>query len=300
MQYSESEHKRLARAYRFKKYGVAYLFLSPNLLFFFIFLVIPFFWVLWLTFNSGGILTPTKFVGLQNWSRVLQDPTAWRSLLNTLYYMAIAIPTVFAIGMGLALLLKRTTKFVTPIRAMIYFPTLAPIVVGALLWIFVVHPDFGLFNTMLRLLGLPIVNWLGNPATALPTIASLEVWRGSGYWTVLFLAALLALPTELFDAAKIDGAGAIRRFWHLTLPLLRPTWLFAIVMATIWNFQLFDSVYILTDGGPNYSTATAVWYIYKNTFQFDKPGYGAAMSFFLLIITLVLAVVELRLMRKKA
>ena len=177
--------------------------------------------------------------------------------------------------------------------------TLVIFFVSFLVWVFVIHTDFGIFNYLLRLVGLEAVNWLGKTSTALPTIVSLEVWRASGFWALYFLASLLAIPTELYQAAKIDGAGSIRRFWYLTLPLLRPTFIFALIMITIWHFQLFDSVYVLTDGGPNYSTATIVWYIYKNTFQFNHPAYGATMSFFLLIITLTLALVELRLLKER-
>lgn len=121
-----------------------------------------------------------------------------------------------------------------------------------------------------------------------------------GYWTLLFLAALLALPKELYQAATIDGANAWRRFIHLTLPLMRPTFFFAVVMATIWNFQLFDSVSILTDGGPANASVTVVWYIYKAMFQFnDKTGFAAALSFLLLVFILVLTTIEIRLLRKK-
>jgi ABC-type sugar transport system permease subunit len=128
----------------------------------------------------------------------------------------------------------------------------------------------------------------------------LEVWRGVGFWTLLFLAALLALPNELYQAATIDGASAWNRFRHITLPLMRPTFFFAVVMATIWNLQIFDSVSILTNGGPQNSTVTVVWYIQQTTFKFtDKVGFGAALSFTLLLFILALALIEIRLLRKR-
>jgi ABC-type sugar transport system permease subunit len=298
MRLSTAEHKRLRRSYFWRRYLTAYLFLLPNLIFFVIFLVLPSWWVLYLSFHEGGILGAPKFVGLKNWSLIWQDKVALRTLINTLTYMLIAIPSVFVISMSLALLLKRLLRGVTAARAAIYFPTLSPIILAALLWIFVIHPDFGILNFLLRLVGFDAVNWLG-PGAALPTIAMLEVWRGTGFWTMLFLAALLSLPQELYDAAKIDGASSWAQFRYLTLPLLRPTFVFAFIMATIFNFQLFDSVYILTDGGPQNQTATVVWYIYKNTFQFDKPGFGAAMSFMMLIIVLILSLIQLALLRRK-
>jgi ABC-type sugar transport system permease subunit len=212
--------------------------------------------------------------------------------------MVMAIPAVFIISMVFALLLKRIIYGVGLIRAAIYFPTLSPIVLAALLWIFVVHPDFGVLNFLARSLGFETVNWLGS-GTALPTIAMLEVWRGIGFWTILFLAALLGQPNELYDAAKIDGASSFDQFRYLTLPLLRPIFIFAFVMATIFNFQLFDSVLLLTDGGPQHQTATIVWYIYKNTFQFSKPGVGAAMSFLMFLMILALTVIQLYLLRRR-
>jgi len=298
MRLSAEEHRRLRRRYNRRRYLTAYLFILPNLIVWFVFLVLPFFWVFYLSFHEGGILSPPTFVGLKNWGLILQDNIARRTFVNVAYYMAIAIPSVFVISMALALLLRRIVAGVPVIRAFIYFPTLTPIVLAAVLWSLVIHPDFGILNLVVRLLGLNSVNWLG-PGTAMPTIAMLEVWRGTGFWTMLFLAALLSLPQELYDAAEIDGAGGWAQFIYITLPLLRPIFLFAFVMATIVNFQLFDSVYILTDGGPRYETATVVWYIYKYTFVFGKPGIGAAMSFLMFVIILILTAVQLFLLRRR-
>ena len=173
--------------------------------------------------------------------------------------------------------------------------------VAALIWLFVVQRDFGALNMTLDLVGIPPKNWIGDTHLVIPSIAMLEVWRGVGFWTLLFLAALLGLPRELYQAATIDGANAFQRFIHLTLPLMRPTFFFAVVMATIWNFQLFDSVSILTDGGPANASVTVVWYIYKAMFQFnDKTGFAAALSFVLLAFILALTAIEIRLLRKRA
>jgi multiple sugar transport system permease protein len=217
---------------------------------------------------------------------------------NTLLYMLMAIPTVFAIGLCLAMLLKRIIRGSAFFKAILYFPTLTPYVMAALIWTYVIHPDFGVLNYLLRLSGLNAVNWLG-PQFALVTIAMLEVWRGIGFWTLLFLAALISLPEELYQAAKVDGARSLALFWHITLPLLRPTFVFAAVMATIWNFQVFDSIIILTDGAPNNATASVAWYIYKQTFTFSNVGIGAAMSVLMLVAILLLTTVQLRLLRRR-
>jgi ABC-type sugar transport system permease subunit len=239
-----------------------------------------------------------RFVGLANWQTIFKDRVALLAIRNTLLYMLMAIPTVFAIGLGLALLLKRIILGNTFFKAVLYFPTLTPYVMAALIWTFIIHPEFGVLNVLLRLSGFNPLNWL-SPDLALVTIAMLEVWRGVGFWTLLFLAALISLPEELYQAAKVDGASSVSQFWHITLPLLRPTFAFAVVMATIWNFQVFDSIIILTDGGPNYSTASVAWYVYKQTFTFSNVGVGAAMSVLMLLAILVLTLVQLRLLRRR-
>jgi ABC-type sugar transport system permease subunit len=299
MRLSTEEHARLQRHMRRRRNLVAFGFLLPNAIVFTAFLLIPIVMLFFYTFHDGGIISPRVYVGLDNWQRVFSDPLVRRAIRNTTYYVLIAIPTVFIMAMIMALCLQRIIRGGSAFRSLFYLPTLTPYVVAALIWQFMFHRDFGLLNIILTNLGFQPQNWLGNPDLVIPSIAMLEIWRGFGFWTLLFLAALLALPKELYQAAELDGASAVRRLIHLTIPLMRPTFFFAIVMATIWNFQLFDSVSILTDGGPQESSATVVWYIYKSTFQFsDRVGFGAALSFSLLMFILALALVEIRLLRR--
>ncbi len=151
----------------------------------------------------------------------------------------------------------------------------------------------------MRAAGGGTVNWLGDPSLALPTLALVEIWRGMGFWTLFFLAALLALPRELYQAAYLDGTSAWQRFRFLTLPLLRPTFLFAIVIAVIYSLQIFDTVFVMTDGGPANSTATVAWYIYKSIYVYDEAGFGATLSLVLLLLILALTLVALRLLRRR-
>lgn len=300
MRLSPEEHRRLARRYRRRRAVTAYAFLLPNAVFFVAFLLVPVGYLFYLTFHSGGIITPAKYVGLQNWRELWGDALVIQAIRNTAYYCLIAIPSVFVIGMILALCLQRVQRGGQVFRSLFYIPTLTPYVTAALIWLFVVQRDFGALNMVRSLFGLGPKNWIGSTSLVIPSIAMLEVWRGVGFWTLLFLAALLALPKELYQAATIDGANAWRRFLHITLPLMRPTLFFAVVMATIWNFQLFDSVSILTDGGPANASVTVVWYIYKAMFQFnDKVGFAAALSFLLLFCILILTMIEIRLLRQK-
>lgn len=300
MRLSPAEHERLRRQHSRRRALTAYAFLLPSAIFFIAFLLIPVVYLFYLTFHNGGIITPATFVGLDNWRKAWSDELVRTTIGNTVYYCLLAIPSVFIIGMILALCLHRIPRGNGFFRSLFYLPTLTPYVTAALIWLFVVQRDFGALNVFLGFFGIPPQNWLGSPSLVMPSIAMLEVWRGVGFWTLLFLAALIALPPELYQAATIDGANGWQQLIHITLPLMRPTFFFAVVMATIWNLQLFDSVSILTDGGPQNASATVVWYIYKAMFQFnDKTGFAAALSFVLLLFILVLTMVEIRLLRKK-
>ena len=300
MRLSPEEHRRLARRYRMRRAMTAYGFLLPSAVFFVTFLLVPVGYLFYLTFHNGGIITPATYVGLENWRKLWGNDLIVTAIKNTAWYCLLAIPSVFAIGMVLALCLQRVSRGGGFFRSLLYVPTLTPYAVAALIWLFIVQRDFGALNMTLDLFGFAPRNWLGDTSLVIPSIALLEVWRGVGFWTLVFLAALLALPQELYQAATIDGANAWRRFIHITLPLMRPTFFFAVVMATIWNFQLFDSVSILTDGGPANASVTVVWYIYKAMFQFNnQTGFAAALSFLLLLFILLLTMVEIRLLRRK-
>ena len=296
---SSGEHQRLRERYRRRTTLTAYAFLGPNLLAFVVFLLIPVVWLFVSTFRTGGVLEPAQFVEFDNWRDTFSDPLVRTSIRNTVVYSAMAIPSVFVIAMALALALQAIPRGGAPIRVALYLPTLQPAVVAAFIFTFVLHPDFGVINYAIRGLGGHPVNFLGDTSIALPTIAGIEVWRGTGFWAMVFLAGLVSLPRELYDAAELDGAGAIRRFIRLTLPLLRPTFYFAVIFATIVNLQLFDSVFALTDGGPVNSTISAALYIYRSLFLFGDIGFGATLSFLLVVTVLVLTGLQTFLLRER-
>lgn len=294
-----AEHRRLARRYRARRALTAYLFLGPNLLAWIAFLALPCGMVVYWSFRDGGVLGPSEFVGFANWTEAFQDDQVRATLSNTIYYAALAIPASLVLGLTVALGLQRFRGASTVFRTAFYIPVLMPAVIAGLIWLFVIHPQFGLLNIVIEGLGGPSVNWRGDADLALPMIAMLEVWRGFGFWALLFLAALTGLPRSPFQAAELDGAGAWRRFRHLTLPLLRPTFLLALILATIVNFQLFDTVFILTNGGPVNSTATVAWYVHKSLFEFNRVGYGATLSVLLLGAILILTALQFRLLRRR-
>jgi ABC-type sugar transport system permease subunit len=296
---STAEHVRLRRRYDLRRTLTAYGFLAPNLLFFTIFLLFPVIWLGWLTFHSGGVLEPVKFVGMRNWEQAFGNKLLLKTIRNTLLYCLMAIPSVFVLAMIYALCLKSIRRGGVVIRAVLYLPTLQPVLTAALMWTFVIHPDFGVLNVIARAVTGAPINFLGSTSLALPTIAMVEVWRGVGFWTLMFLAGLMAMPRELFHAASLDGAGALRRFVDLTLPLLRPTFYFAVIFATIVNLQLFDSVFVLTDGGPVNSTATIAWFVYRSLFAFGETGFGATLSFVLVLVVLILTGAQMVIFREK-
>ena len=190
------------------------------------------------------------FVGLDQWSRAAGNDELRKSVVNTFYMVLIAVSVAFVFSMVIALLLNTYWRGSTVFKLALYFPLLAPPVIAGLIWQYMVHYDFGVANLVADGLGVDKINFLGNAKLALLTVCALEIWRGFGFWVLYWLAGVQGVPGELLDAARVDGASGMRRFFRVTLPVLRPLLLFAVVIAIIYNFQIFDSVYSLTDGGP--------------------------------------------------
>jgi multiple sugar transport system permease protein len=289
---SPEEYRRASAGYRRRRSRTGYLFLLPYFIPFLAFLVIPVFWSLWLSLNQGGLLDSAKFVGIRNWREIGSDSQLTTSIENTAKYAVTAIFLVFTLALFLALLLNRYRKGSNFFKLSLYVPLLAPVVLVGLIWQFIANYDFGLLNLILTTVGLSRVNIFGSGTLALLTIVCAEVWRGLGFWTLYFLASLQNLPEELLDAARVDGARGLQRFRRVTIPLLRPMLLFAIVIAIIANFQVFDTVYVLTQGGPYQSTSTIVWFIWERLFQFQQTGQGYAAAVILLGIILFLTAVS--------
>jgi multiple sugar transport system permease protein/sn-glycerol 3-phosphate transport system permease protein len=292
--------RRARRRQALRRNLTAYAFLAPGLVFFGAFLLLPVAWVVRQSFMEGGVLGPPRFVGLDNWRAALHDPALLRALRNTLTYTVMVVPVTLALALSLGLLLRGIRRGGALVRTIVYLPSLAPVVLAALVWVFMVQPDFGLLNLANRTLGLAPLNLLGDQHLALPTIAGLDVWRGVGFWGVLLLAGLLGVPRELYHAAELDGASPARRFWHVTLPGLRPVLAVSALLLTVLSMQVFDSVYVLTNGGPDGATQTAVFYIYTSVFETGNPGYGAVLTLILVAAIVVLTLGAARLVRRLA
>lgn len=265
--------------------------------FFVVFLVLPVIDTFWWSTRSGGLLGPTTSVGFQNYTQFPQMVDATSAVKNTLWFAVMSVPLTLVLALLLALLLARVSRGASIYRFFIYFPVLVPGVVAGLIWLFLTNPEFGLLNNILRGVGAKPVTWLG-ASTALPTLAAVDVWRNAGYWAIFFVAALIGLPQELFQAASLDGAGPLARFWFLTLPMLRRILLFAIVVSTIWGLQVFDTALIMTAGGPGTATTTIVYRVWQYVFAYDdKIGLAAALSAMLVVAILVLTLVQMRALR---
>ncbi len=292
--------RRLERSQHRRRNAAALAFLAPNLVVFCAFLLLPVAWVVRQSFMAGGVLGPASWVGLGNWGAALDDADLRRSLWHTLLFTLMTVPAVLGVALALALLLRGLGRGGALVRAVVYLPSLAPVVLAGLLWIFVVNPDVGLLNAAVRAAGAEPVNWLGDEQLALPSNALLEVWRGTGFWALFLLAALLAVSRELYDAAAIDGASLWNRFRFVTLPGIAPTLLVAVVLTTLVSMQVFDSVFVLTNGGPAGATDTAVLYIYRSVFESGEPGYGAVLSLVLMALIVLLTVVIVRVAGRRA
>lgn len=276
---------------------VVYALLAPALVIIATFSFIPLVWDILLSLSSGGMLGATAFVGFRNYARALHDPFFIVTLRNTVEYAVLTVPAAITCGLVVALMISQLPRFRGFFRGTVYFPLVVPIVIAANVWAYIVNRDFGPLNYILRFIGIARIDWLGNPTIAIPTIVLEEIWRGFGFYVIVLSAALLAIPREVDEAARIDGATGLRVAWSITIPLLRPALAFCVVMATIWNFQIFDVVYVLTQGGPAGATATVSWYIYEQAFQANNPGIASTMSIFLLAMIVTLSLAQLRYFR---
>lgn len=274
-----------------------YALLSPSLAIIAAFSFVPLVWDFVLSLHSGGMFGEQKFVGVHNYLLALQSATFLRTLRNTAEYAVLAVPGAIIIALLVAVLISYVPRAQGFFRGTMYFPLIVPVVVTANVWAYIVNRDFGPLNYFLGFFGIPHIDWLGNSTVAIPTIALMEIWRGFGYYVIIFSAALLSIPREIYEAARIDGGTGLRLITSITIPLLRPAIAFAVVMATIWNLQIFDPVYVLTQGGPAGATNTVSWYVYQQAFQYNNVGLSSTMSIFLLIIILILSLIQLRYFR---
>lgn len=278
----------------------AYLYLSPALLIFLAFTIGPTLFVIYISFFDWNFLnmSASNFGGLENYLALLASASFWHSLLITLYFVIVSVPTGVFISLGIALLLMSRFPGRSFLRLAIFSPYVTPVVATSIVWIWIFHPQFGLLNGALRVLHLPALGWLQSPYWAMPGVAMYSLWHQIGFNVVIFMAGLIMVPQELLEAARIDGAGKWREFWSVTWPLLSPTTLFVVVVNTIGAMQAFTQFYTMTQGGPLEATTTTSYLLYENAFVFFHTGYAAALSVVLFIIIALFTLVQMLLSQK--
>lgn len=292
---------RASRAGRSNAAG--WLFSLPWAVLFVVFLAGPILASLALSFTDFGLRDlrnpiGTNLIGLDNFARLLQDPKFLRASVNTLYFVVVGVPLTLVCGLGAALLLNSTViRFRTVFRTAFYLPVVTSIVAIAVIWRYLLHPDLGLVNTVLGAVGIDGPNWLAHPTLAMPAVIVMAVWRNVGFVMVIFLAGLQGIPTEVSEAARVDGASRWRELRHVTIPLLRPTMLFASVITGIGYLQLFEEPFVMTGGGPLDRTLSVTMYVYEQGFNFLNLGYASAVAYALFVAIVVLTVVNFRLLR---
>jgi multiple sugar transport system permease protein len=281
-------------------------FALPFVIVFTLFLAGPIVASLVLSFTDFGLRDlrnplGVDFVGIANYQALLEDPKFRKAIVNTAYFVIVGVPLTLVLGLGAALALDRGIRhFRTVFRVGYYLPVVTSIVAIAVVWRFLLNPDQGLVNLLLAQVGIDGPSWLAEPALAMPSIIAMAAWRNLGFAMIVFLAGLQTIPAQLYEAASIDGAGRWQAFRNVTLPLLRPTILFLVVVTTIGYLQLFEEPFVMTEGGPLDQTLSISMYMYQQGFEFFNQGYAAAIAWILFILVAIVAVVQFRLLRSEA
>ena len=282
----------------------AWWFLAPALLLIGVFFFLPVAASLLLSLTdfdiyAVGDFANARFVGLRNYSELLENPLFWQAVRNTFYFALVGGPLTVAVSLGAALLVNaRLVRFKGFFRTIYFVPFVTTLVAVAIVWRYLYNPQYGLLNYALGLVGIDPVNWLGDPRWAMPAIILLAVWKNFGYNMLIFIAGLQAIPEELYEAAELDGARAVRRFWHVSLPMLAPTFFFVGVVTMIGYFQLFAEPYVMTLGGPLRSTTSLVLLMYEEGFRWWRMGVAASVAFILFVLILGWTFLQLWLERR--
>ncbi|MEU8825655.1 sugar ABC transporter permease [Streptomyces sp. NPDC048636] len=288
-----SPHRR-----RRRESAAAWAFVSPSVLVILGLSIVPVLWSLMLSFQSSDLLTPSRWVGLENYRQLADDPQFAQAVRNTLLYTALYVPLSIVLGLTLALVLNRRMTFTGLYRTLIFVPFVISATSQGVLFSFILDPEFGAANSLLHRIGIGSQGFFADPGQALFALVAVSVWSGTGFCVVIYLAALQDVPKELTEAATLDGAAGRQVLRHVTLPTLTPVSVFLVLWQTINALQVFDLVYVTTKGGPLGSTTVIVYFIWEQAFKNFTAGYGAAAAY-VLAVGLLLVTVGLRLVRRR-
>ena len=282
-----------------KRKWLPYLLVSPYIIFVAVFVIFPVIFSFILTFHKWNIIAPMKFIGIDNYTRLFNDRLFWTSILNTLKFLLLHIPLQLAVALFLAVLLNQKIRAAAFFRASFFMPVIVSGVVVTILWQQLLGFDAGIINRLFTGLGFDKVGWLVNPDIAIYSIAVMATWKNVGLYVILFLVGLQTVPTQYYEAAKLEGANKWQQFRHITLPMINPTVFMVVVLSTIGGFSLFIEPYIMTGGGPLNKTLSGVLYIYKQAFQYYNMGYSATLGFFYALMIMTVVIIQKRIIEKE-
>mgnify|MGYP000053029883 CR=1 FL=1 len=291
--------RRQARSRR--RFRPIVLWLVPILGLLLVFSVLPIFASFYLSFHDYEMLQPIKFVGLDNYVYALTKDTVFRkTVINTFYYAFVSVPLGMAASLLVAQLIHSRSHFKDLFRTAYFLPVVTPVIAVTIVWRFILQPSqFGVLNAFLASLGIPAQPWLTSATRVIPSLIVVGIWSGMGYNVVLFLAGLVGIPHEFYEAARIDGANSWQMFWKITWPLLSPTVLFITVTGSIGALQVFSVPYIMTRGGPEDASRMVVMWIQETGFAQFRMGYASSLAYLFFVVILVLTLVELRYLRTR-
>ncbi|MFD1738949.1 carbohydrate ABC transporter permease [Bacillus salitolerans] len=277
-----------------------YLMVAPAITVFILFFIYPIFYMVFLSFTDWDLISPVKnFVGFDNFIDLFREDEFRQVFMNTIIYTVLTVGISMVLSLLFALWLNKSGAFYGMAQGAVFSPYIISLVSVSLLWLWLMDPQYGFLNFLLKLVGLPANTWVAHPDTALYSLVIVSVWKITGYNTLVFIAGLQSIPKELYEAAKLDQANKWRIFSKITVPMLSPTIFFLLVINTIASFQVFDTVKIMTQGGPVNSTNMLVFYIYEYGFDFFKIGYASAAGVVLLLLVGVMTIFHFKLLSKR-
>jgi len=289
---------------RWRRQLEGYFFLLPNITGFLVFTAFPVVAALSLSLFRWDLLTPPVYVGLGNFQELWRDAQFRRVVWNTAWFTFGTVPARVALSLLLAVALNQRIRGIVFYRTVYFLPVVSSLVATALVWQWIFNGNFGLLNSTIRAVGdafglaLNPPDWLNSTRWAMPAVMILNLWKNVGFTTIIYLAGLQAIPQELYEAAEVDGAGALDRFRHVTIPMISSTTFFVLIMSFIWAFQVFDEAFIMTQGGPAFATTTMVYYVYLNAFRWFRMGKAAAVAWVLFVIIFLFTLLQMRYQRR--
>ncbi|MCW6052950.1 sugar ABC transporter permease [Lyngbya sp. CCAP 1446/10] len=280
----------------FRRYSTPYLFLFPALFILTLTVLWPAVQAFYLSFTNYeyDLTQMPQWVGLKNFDRLWRDRTFWQTLTNTLLYLICVVPILVVLPLGMAILCNQKLRGMNWFRAAYYTPAVISMVVAGIAWKWL-FAETGLLNQFGELLGLPPVSWLANPKVVLFSVMAVTIWKGLGYYMVIYLAGLQSIPAELYEAAAIDGSEGLRKHWDITVPLMKPYLVLVAVISAISATKVFEEVYIMTQGGPRNSSKTVVYYLYERAFKDLEIGYACTIALVLFLMILGLSILQVSL-----